>query len=141
LHPRSRGIDSKETLIASSKLSRSKRQYFSFEPEAPASGTENCEEQVIPPFLSTAYHNEGISSNWNTTDSHLGTATKFGTVVKGFRKPGHHIPGPPKNPSCPCLHCKIYFESLDNSHRGDTSSESLNTVRIRAYSLESRWKK
>lgn len=40
---------------------------------------------------------------------HIVKASKFGTVINAFRKPGHHI-GPSKNPSCSCEHCQRYFE-------------------------------
>lgn len=37
-------------------------------------------------------------------------ATRFGTVVPAFRKPGHHI-GPAKNPNCLCEHCQAHFQN------------------------------
>ncbi|XP_067203811.1 dentin sialophosphoprotein [Linepithema humile] len=40
---------------------------------------------------------------------HIVKASKFGTVISAFRKPGHHI-GPSKNPTCSCEHCRRYFE-------------------------------
>lgn len=112
------------------KLLRSKRQAFSFH-EA-----EDFGKQRIPPFLPMELLGE--SSNGSTLDSHLEAATKFGSMVKSFRKPGHHIPGPPKNPSCPCNHCKAYFQDLQAA-KNDDGLLSLNNVRRRAYSLESRF--
>lgn len=50
---------------------------------------------------------------------HIIKASKFGTVISAFRKPGHHI-GPSKNPTCSCEHCCRYFEET----RGRSSSMS-----------------
>lgn len=61
--------------------------------------------------------------------SYLNTATKFGPVVKGFRKPGHHIPGPARNPHCPCDHCRHFFDTQNN-----VKPETGNG-RTRAFSL------
>lgn len=55
--------------------------------------------KLTPPFMKPTIGNH---NNY----SHLGTATKFGPVVKGLKKPGHHIPGPARNPQwCTCDHC------------------------------------
>ncbi|KAL0105513.1 hypothetical protein PUN28_016881 [Cardiocondyla obscurior] len=51
---------------------------------------------------------------------HITKASKFGTVISAFRKPGHHI-GPSKNPTCLCEHCRRYFE---DGTRGRSSSLS-----------------
>lgn len=51
---------------------------------------------------------------------HIVKASKFGTVINAFRKPGHHI-GPSKNPTCSCDHCRRYFE---DEARGRASSLS-----------------
>lgn len=61
---------------------------------------ENEEKTVLPPFMECP----------EVSMSRLDTAAKFGEVVRGLRKPGHHIPGPTKNPNCPCDHCRSYFE-------------------------------
>lgn len=63
---------------------------------------ENEEKQLLPPFMD--YPDATMASR-------LDTAAKFGEVVRGLRKPGHHIPGPTKNPSCPCDHCRNFFEA------------------------------
>ncbi|KAG5885035.1 hypothetical protein JTB14_018631 [Gonioctena quinquepunctata] len=46
-------------------------------------------------------------------------AKKFGPVINGYRKPGHHV-GPAKNPSCSCDHCRSYFK--DSAARNRTCS-------------------
>lgn len=82
------------------------------------------EEKVLPPFMEYS----------TATQSRLDTAAKFGAVVRGFRKPGHHIPGPTKNPSCPCDHCRMHFETKE----GGTAAASLpeEKGRTRAHSLD-----
>lgn len=62
---------------------------------------ENEDKQLLPPFMD--YPDASMASRFDT-------AAKFGEVVRGLRKPGHHIPGPTKNPSCPCDHCRSFFE-------------------------------
>ena len=64
-----------------------------------------------------------------TAESLLMTASKFGRVKKGLKKPGHHIVGPAKNPDCPCDNCRYYFEQK-TPHK-DVPGPS----RARAYSL------
>lgn len=53
---------------------------------------------------------------------HIIKASRFGTVVSAFRKPGHHI-GPSKNPTCTCEHCRRYFEERGARGRAYSLSE------------------
>ncbi|XP_072767640.1 uncharacterized protein [Anoplolepis gracilipes] len=53
---------------------------------------------------------------------HIVKASRFGTVVSAFRKPGHHV-GPSKNPTCTCEHCRRYFEEGGTRGRAYSLSE------------------
>lgn len=53
---------------------------------------------------------------------HIIKASRFGTVISAFRKPGHHI-GPSKNPTCTCEHCRRYFEEEGARGRAYSLSE------------------
>ncbi|XP_029156907.1 uncharacterized protein LOC114929504 [Nylanderia fulva] len=53
---------------------------------------------------------------------HIVKASRFGTVIRAFRKPGHHI-GPSKNPTCTCEHCRRYFEESGTRGRAYSLSE------------------
>lgn len=53
---------------------------------------------------------------------HIMKASRFGTVISAFRKPGHHI-GPSKNPTCTCEHCRRYFEEGATRGRAYSLSE------------------
>jgi hypothetical protein len=108
----------------------------------------NKNNKSTPPFM-------GHTAFAHTYFSHLDTATKFGPVVKGLRKPGHHIPGPARNPHCPCDHCRQHFyteeptlfdggrsrafslsnadhlsscSSKNNCHNNSSSFDSLNII-------------
>lgn len=52
-------------------------------------------------------------------------ATKFGTVVPAFRKPGHHV-GPAKNPNCLCEHCQAHFQNLGRSRTRSMGDSPIN---------------
>lgn len=52
-------------------------------------------------------------------------ATKFGTVVPAFRKPGHHV-GPAKNPNCLCEHCQAHFQNLGRSRTRSMGDSPTN---------------
>ncbi|CAG7837284.1 unnamed protein product [Allacma fusca] len=86
-------------------------------------------DERLPPFMSTSSNSYDVDQG----DTLLLTASKFGSVVKGFKKPGHHIVGPAKNPDCPCQHCRFHFESKECNWKGDTSAPGQN--RARAFSL------
>lgn len=53
---------------------------------------------------------------------HIIKASRFGTVISAFRKPGHHI-GPSKNPTCTCEHCRRYFDEGATRGRAYSLSE------------------
>lgn len=58
------------------------------------------------------------------TSGYLEKARKFGTVITGLRKPGHHI-GPVKNPDCQCEYCcRWMIERSERLGRGKTLSMS-----------------
>jgi len=84
----------------------------------------NNEMGVLAPFMGTG---TDCGSN-NSNNFNLDTASKFGPVVKSFKKPGHHIPGPARNPHCPCHHCRHYFESQD-------TLQDIFDKRSRAFSM------
>jgi hypothetical protein len=86
----------------------------------PNTNATDEEMGLLAPFMGCG----SVPSNY----SYLDTATKFGPVVKGFKKPGHHIPGPVRNPHCPCHHCRRYFENQK------TVKEETDG-RVRAFSL------
>lgn len=52
-------------------------------------------------------------------------ATKFGTVVPAFRKPGHHV-GPAKNPNCLCEHCQAHFQNLGRGRTRSVGDSPIN---------------
>lgn len=64
-----------------------------------------------------------IKSGENYSSDHYELATKFGSVLKSMRKPGHHV-GPVRNPSCLCETCKRWVLERD-----------YNQPRERAYSF------
>lgn len=78
------------------------------------------EEKVIPPFMDYG----------DVPTSMMDAASKFGGVVRGLRRPGHHIPGPTKNPSCPCDHCISYFEKKDGERRDQFRPEGCEEFNI-----------
>lgn len=49
------------------------------------------------------------------TREYLLKAQKFGTVIRGLKKPGHHV-GPAKNPDCQCEYCRRWFNQRSYSH-------------------------
>jgi protein kinase N len=63
------------------------------------------------------------SAGTNYSKDHYELATKFGSVIKTMRKPGHHV-GPVRNPSCLCETCKRWVLERDQ-----------NQPRERAYSF------
>lgn len=77
---------------------------------------DKVESRVTSPFT---------TPQGETTD-HLALASRFGAIVGGFRKPGHHV-GPSKNPSCSCEHCRRFFE--EDGPRG--RSRSLGEIERR----------
>lgn len=48
------------------------------------------------------------------TREYLLKAQKFGTVITGMKKPGHHV-GPAKNPDCQCEYCRRWFSQRSYS--------------------------
>lgn len=64
-----------------------------------------------------------VKSGRNYSKDHYDLATKFGTVIKSMRKPGHHQ-GPVRNPACLCETCKRWVLERDQ-----------NQPRERAYSF------
>lgn len=48
------------------------------------------------------------------TREYLLKAQKFGTVIRGMKKPGHHV-GPAKNPDCQCEYCRRWFSQRSYS--------------------------
>lgn len=48
----------------------------------------------------------------NFSKDHYELATKFGSVIKTMRKPGHHV-GPVRNPTCLCETCKRWMLERD----------------------------
>jgi len=94
------------------------------------SGDLSRDDNALPPFASSS----GVDSDskHSTPNSYLATANIFGSVVKGFKKPGHHIVGPAKNPLCPCYHCREHFlerASVDKSL-------AFSTARLKTVPLE-----
>lgn len=80
------------------------------------------DNKLTPPFMEPPLLNH---NNY----SHFGTAaTKFGPVIKGLRKPGHHIPGPARNPHCTCDHCRRYFEKQQEPEIGRARAFSLGNA-------------
>lgn len=83
------------------------------------------EEKAHPPFMEL--------SSVTQLQSRLDAAAKFGDVVRSLKKPGHHIPGPTKNPSCPCDHCRLYFENKEKGK--DRPVEDEETEYRKVFSL------
>lgn len=69
---------------------------------------------TIPDRNSPSAQISPISSHrsGNFSKDHYELATKFGTVIKTMRKPGHHI-GPVRNPTCLCETCKRWILERD----------------------------
>ncbi|KAL6421265.1 hypothetical protein ACFW04_011973 [Cataglyphis niger] len=63
-----------------------------------------------------------FATSYGEKTDHIIKASRFGTVVSAFRKPGHHI-GPSKNPTCTCEHCRRYFEERGARERAYSLSE------------------
>lgn len=80
--------------------------------------------KVIIPEQSSDYSPlSTIRSGSNYSRDHYELATKFGSVIKTMRKPGHHV-GPVRNPSCLCETCKRWVLEREQ-----------NQPRERAYSF------
>ncbi|XP_035792133.1 uncharacterized protein LOC118466653 [Anopheles albimanus] len=51
------------------------------------------------------------------TTEYLAIARRFGSLIKGRRKPGTHM-GPVRNPECPCAHCRRWMMERDITSSG-----------------------
>lgn len=60
------------------------------------------------------------------TREYLLKAQKFGTVIRGIKKPGHHV-GPAKNPDCQCEYCRRWFSQRSYS-RDRASSVDISFI-------------
>ncbi|XP_050096428.1 uncharacterized protein LOC126578163 isoform X2 [Anopheles aquasalis] len=64
------------------------------------------------------------------TTEYLAIARRFGSLIKGRRKPGTHM-GPVRNPECPCAHCRRWMMERDI-----TSAGGPGVLRERAVSVD-----
>ncbi|XP_022195948.2 uncharacterized protein LOC111053385 [Nilaparvata lugens] len=83
---------------------------FGKKPDSPPK--HKLDSVVVSPFAPAV---TGAESDF------LSKARKFGTIVDGFRKPGHHV-GPSKNPDCLCENCQRHYKERWLVSRGRARS-------------------
>ncbi|XP_049542050.1 uncharacterized protein LOC125955147 [Anopheles darlingi] len=66
------------------------------------------------------------------TTEYLAIARRFGSLIKGRRKPGTHM-GPVRNPECPCAHCRRWMMERDITGGGNSGP---GVLRERAVSVD-----
>ncbi|XP_052861214.1 uncharacterized protein LOC128268219 [Anopheles cruzii] len=69
------------------------------------------------------------------TNEYLAIARRFGSLIKGRRKPGTHM-GPVRNPECPCAHCRRWVVERRDSVAPGGGGTVGSGLRERALSVD-----